>query len=201
MEDDNSSAKYDIASGMLSIALTKSTRGEHFEDLDLTNRLLARTGETFDAATGKVNPPPKIVLADVTPSYANGEFEEAIDFDFQIPQTIPQEQIFGGDKYGFNNQYSGVFTYSQSGEAITCPEPEGKTAFERWMDMRKQEDEKFDREWYLADKFDPPDELDEILAYAPPLDNNPFTTEEQAQLRNLGNRDCTPLHVHVLTKS
>jgi protein SHQ1 len=57
--------------------------------------------------------------------------------------------------------------------------------------MRSQEDEKFDRDWYLADKFDPPDELIEILRYSiPETLDGPFTTDEQSHLRNLGNRDC-----------
>ena len=165
--------------------------------MDLTNRLLARTGETLDSTTTTVRPPhapPKILLADTSATYAE-EFDEAIEFDFQLPQTFPddQESLLQGEKYGFNNQYSGCFRDLQGGEeVVTCFEPEGKTRLERWEVMRKQEDEKFDREWYLADKLDPPDELVEILAYNPPLNDEPFTPEEQSQLQNLGNRDCIP---------
>lgn len=129
-----------------------------------------------------------------TCSYSRGDFDDAIDFDFQLPQTVPEDpqaEVVGGDKYGFNNQYSGVFTYLQTQEVITCVEPEGKSALERWREMRQQEDMKFDREWCLADKLDPPGELTEILSYSATISNESFTPEEQSHLRNLGNKDCT----------
>jgi protein SHQ1 len=57
--------------------------------------------------------------------------------------------------------------------------------------MRSQEDIKFDKEWFLADQFEPPAELDEILAYKLPSTlGDPLSAEEQTQLRNLGNREC-----------
>ena len=197
IEDDDSTAKYDIASGILTIALTKVHQGEHFPDLDLTNRLLARTGETIDSATGKPNPPPKIVLASTSPSdsYTRGDFDDAIEYDFQLPQTIPPAETeggeMGGDKYGFNNQYSGVFTYLQNTDVLTCVEPEGKTAAQRWHEMRAQEDRKWDPEWYIVDKLDPPADLHDILLYTPNIPNDAFTAAEQSQLQNLGMKDCT----------
>lgn len=45
MEDDKSTASYDIATGIFTIMITKETPGEHFEDLDLLTKLLARKGE------------------------------------------------------------------------------------------------------------------------------------------------------------
>jgi protein SHQ1 len=41
LEDDNSSAHYDPASGYLTVQLTKETKGENFSDLDLLAKLLA----------------------------------------------------------------------------------------------------------------------------------------------------------------
>lgn len=41
LEDDDSSAKYDAGSGYLTVTLTKETKGQDFEDLDLLAKLLA----------------------------------------------------------------------------------------------------------------------------------------------------------------
>lgn len=41
VEDDEASARYDLASGYLSITLIKEVHGQHFEDLDLLAKLLA----------------------------------------------------------------------------------------------------------------------------------------------------------------
>jgi hypothetical protein len=86
IEDDESSAKYDIASGILSISLSKVNPGENFPDLDLTNRLLARTGEIVDDKK-TVKGPPRIQIMDDTPSlddtaesgnpWADGKYDDA----------------------------------------------------------------------------------------------------------------------------
>jgi protein SHQ1 len=41
VEDDDSSARYDPSSGYLTVTLTKESRGQTFEDLDLLAKLLA----------------------------------------------------------------------------------------------------------------------------------------------------------------
>lgn len=41
LEDDESSAKYDPASGYLTVTLTKAVKGQPFDDLDLLAKLLA----------------------------------------------------------------------------------------------------------------------------------------------------------------
>lgn len=41
VEDDGSSAQYDPSSGYLTVTLTKETKGEVFDDLDLLAKLLA----------------------------------------------------------------------------------------------------------------------------------------------------------------
>ena len=193
VEDDNSSAKYDISNGTLSISLTKVVPGEVFPALDLTNRLLARTGETINDK-GEVNGPPRIqVVQDPSTAWDEGDFDEALLYDFQFPQTLDSTPEPTGGKYGFNNQYSGHFLHLQNPEVTSIPDIEEKSSLERWEIMRKQEDEKFDKEWYLADLLEPPEDLDEILKFKlPKALNDPLTAEEQQSLRGLGNRDCTP---------
>jgi protein SHQ1 len=190
VEDDDSSAKYDIATGILSIILTKVNAGEHFPDLDLTNRLLARTGETIDENGPKVKGPPKIQVMD---TLSQDQMDEAIQFDFQMEQKIEEEERLKGAKYGFNDQYSGHFRYLQNLDILTCEDVENKSVLERWKEMRDAEDAKFDREWVIADAEDPPEELKEIMQFnLPKTIDDPFTVEEQTQLRNIGRRDCIP---------
>lgn len=45
VEDDGSRATYDPSSGQFTVKITKETKGEHFADLDLLTKLLARKGE------------------------------------------------------------------------------------------------------------------------------------------------------------
>jgi len=93
--------------------------------------------------------------------------------------------------YGFNNQYSGHFLHVQNLDVVSLENIEEKNGFERWEQMRLLEDAKFDREWYLADLLESPSELNEILEFIPEINKDPFTSEEQASLRNLGNKECT----------
>jgi protein SHQ1 len=186
--------------------LTKVTPGEEFADLDMMNRLLARTGEIV-TDTG-VKGPPRIQVLNDEPTdepggetggegdtWRNGAFDEALMYDFQISQTVAamEETVIGG-KYGFNNQYSGHFLHIQNPDVLTISDPEEKSAMERWVEMRSQEDIKFDKEWFLADQLEPPDELGEILNFKLPSTlGDALTSEEQTQLRNLRNRECIPL--------
>ena len=149
----------------------------------MTNRLLARTGEVVKE--NEVNRPPKIGLL------GSWTENEAIEYDFQIPQELQEDPPATGGKYGFNNQYSQHFLHLQNPDILTIRDPEEKSALERWEIMRKQEDTKFDKEWYLADLVEPPPELEDIMNYTLPALGQPFSAAEQSLLRNLGNKDCT----------
>lgn len=152
--------------------------------------------------SGKVRGPPRIQVLDKgdEDTLNDEEIDEAILYDFQFPQCLPQqteESTTTSDtaamKYGFNNQYTGHFTHLQNPEILTTTNPEYKTSWERWEEMRRQEDEKFDREWYLADMFEPPEELEEILGYTVRFDEGVFAGEEQVVLQRLGRKECTIL--------
>jgi len=178
---------------MLTVTLTKVTSGEHFADLDMTNHLLARTGETIEA-NGQIKGPPRIQVMDPSREspWDTGAFDDALEFDFQIPQTVEETVELKGGKYGFNNQYSGHFLHLQNPDVVTVSNPENKSVLERWEEMRSMEDAKFDKDWYLADRYEPPDELNEAMQFTLPKTlGDPFSMDEQTQLRNMGNRDCT----------
>ena len=209
---------------MLTIKLTKCVPGEVFEDLDLTNRLLARTGEivstnntrdkhldgTHSAAAAGGGGPPRIQILSSSSSSAvetslpdhdadeQHPFDEALEYDFQLPQSMPDPLASTmpskGSKYGFNSQYSGHFLHIQNPDILTVEDPEEKSSGERWREMRVKEEAKFDREWYLADQYEPPEELVEILGFEIPEEEMlaPLGEEEQALLRSIGNRECIP---------
>lgn len=195
IEDDDSTAKYDISSGNLSIALTKVNKGEHFPDLDLTNRLLARTGEVVDTTASSQGGPPRIQVMQTTDPLDDEDLEALLKYDFEVPQIPIEEQVLTGGKYGFNAQYSGHFRHLQNMDLVTLApdEIEGLTGVERWALGRKMEDEKFDREWYLSDLLEPPEDLIEAMKFQLPDMHQPFTAEEQDMLRILGTKDCSTL--------
>jgi protein SHQ1 len=67
VEDDDSKASYDPSSGQFTVTVSKETKGEHFPDLDLLTKLLARKGETSrDTAAA-----PKKPLIEVLSSESN----------------------------------------------------------------------------------------------------------------------------------
>lgn len=76
VEDDDSRATYDPSSGQFTVKITKETKGEHFEDLDLLTKLLARKGE---ASTDK----PKKPLIEVIGETSNEEEHPPRDPDIQ----------------------------------------------------------------------------------------------------------------------
>ncbi|KAG8684775.1 hypothetical protein FRC09_015148 [Ceratobasidium sp. 395] len=57
LEDDESSAKYDPASGTLTVRLTKETKGIHFPDLDLLAKLLAPRSAAVLGEQGRARQP------------------------------------------------------------------------------------------------------------------------------------------------
>lgn len=158
----------------------------------MTNRLLARTGEVVDP-TAPLKGPPRIQVMDSTDPLDDETLESALKYDFQVPQSVCEDEpALEGGKYGFNNQYSGHFRHLQNLDIVTLlpEEIEGLAPGERWIAARKREDEKFDREWYLADLLEPPEELIEAMKYVVPDLHEPFTPEEQDTLRTLGTKEC-----------
>jgi protein SHQ1 len=81
IEDEQSTANYDIATGIFTIKVTKETAGEHFEDLDLLTKLLARRGEVKPATSTPQKP-----LIEVISSTT--ETQEDKIMDGMVPTTF-----------------------------------------------------------------------------------------------------------------
>ncbi|RKP27568.1 SHQ1 protein-domain-containing protein [Syncephalis pseudoplumigaleata] len=163
VEDERASASYDIAAGTIKARIPKETAGEHFPDLDLLPKLLARQGESPSisqpASTHRRNHAPLIEVlsddnndekkeADVEPC-----IKEAEAFDWQLPQTLPQTEPVLASYYGFNQQYQGHLRYwTETGNEVNEIEhPEQSTVESRREERVRKENEKFDDDYYIAD--------------------------------------------------
>ncbi|RKP37967.1 SHQ1 protein-domain-containing protein, partial [Dimargaris cristalligena] len=194
VEDDQSTAKYDIAQGELVLRVSKAEPGEHFPDLDLLSKLLATTTERKTQLSH--GPLIEVVGETVTseipstddhldPAHAqdhNGDEdddddddeEEEAEYDWDLPQEIEPEvsatpALLNQARYGFENQHHGLFTHVQEmGNEINClSSPETLSPEGRRRERIAQEEAKFDPDYYLSDLFDN-DEIAELLAYQSP---------------------------------
>ncbi|KAI8646986.1 SHQ1 protein-domain-containing protein [Parasitella parasitica] len=155
IEDDNSKAVYDPSAGQFNIQVAKETKGQHFPDLDLLTKLLARTGE-------KNSNEPKKPLIEVIGSdeqkkatLNDDEIQDAIDFNWELPQKVPfaEDQLSIATQYGFNDQYNGYFTHIHEtmNEISEISEPEKSTIKSRREERIASENARFDEDYYCMD--------------------------------------------------
>ncbi|TFK27328.1 SHQ1-domain-containing protein, partial [Coprinopsis marcescibilis] len=215
MEDDVSSAKYDPGAGYLTITLTKETRGQNFEDLDLLAKLLAPrptkiTPSIEVLASAEAEDDLSEKLEDMSLGPENAEFEAAIENDWQIPQKVPDalpELHTTLEKpYGFLDMHSGYLRHAGHTEneinelgpiAETCPKQE------RTRLRTEHEETKWDPEHYMAD-FADDEYIQDLLQWKHPYltDNNAFeyTEEENLEILQLPRREylATARQTHEL---
>ncbi|KAG2223282.1 hypothetical protein INT45_007008 [Circinella minor] len=167
IEDDDSTAKYDISSGKFHVRITKETKGEHFPDLDLLNKLLARRGETPNESNKTKKPLIEVIGGDDNEQEQKGEeIQEAIDYNWELPQELPTNEILTTASYGFNNQYNGYFTHVQEtmNEINDISDPEKSTPESRRQERGESEDAKFDEDYYAMD-FINDEEIQHLIRY------------------------------------
>lgn len=147
---------YDPSSGKFTVRISKETKGETFPDLDLLTKLLARRGESEA---------PKKPLIEVIGSSDNNsskddtsaldqeQVQEAINFNWELPQTLPDINIGTSATYGFNSQYSGYFAHVQEtmNEVNDITEPEKSTPESRRQIRLETETAHFDEDHYAMD--------------------------------------------------
>ncbi|KAM3589150.1 hypothetical protein VKS41_000028 [Umbelopsis sp. WA50703] len=163
VEDEKSTAGYDIATGIFTIVVTKETPAEHFEDLDLLTKLLARKGEKAAQTAPKK---PLIEVLSSSTDQAN-IIQEAEEFNWELPQELPSEELLTSTTtYGFNSQYNNFFTYvtETANEINSIQTPEKSTAESRREDRVNEENTKFDEDHYVND-FVNTEEIDDIIKY------------------------------------
>ncbi|KAI9595561.1 SHQ1 protein-domain-containing protein [Syncephalis fuscata] len=157
VEDERASATYDVTEGKITAKIPKETPGEHFPDLEILPKLLARRGE--DTANSSLKSAPLIEVlseddeATDTAALQVQAIEEAKAFDWQLPQEIAQTTIVLSSFYGFNQQYQGYFTYwTETGNDVNEIDlPEQSTIESRRTERIKKENNKFDDDYYISD--------------------------------------------------
>ncbi|ORX55567.1 SHQ1-domain-containing protein [Hesseltinella vesiculosa] len=160
VEDDDADAKYDPSSGEFTVRVSKENKGEHFADLDLLTKLLARRGESEAAQLTPKKPLIEVLSSesfdgsDDAPS--KEELQEAENFNWELPQQVPADDepiLLHSSHYGFNAQYQGFFTHvhETANDINDIQEPEKSTVESRKAARRDLENEKFDEDHYCMD--------------------------------------------------
>jgi protein SHQ1 len=86
------------------------------------------------------------------PTFLNGSPLDVEQLDWNFPQKSPDElELNLGAHYGFNHQYSGLFTNLQADilEIIDLTDPETSTEASRREARIVNEDASFDEEYYM----------------------------------------------------
>ncbi|EEQ37962.1 hypothetical protein CLUG_02085 [Clavispora lusitaniae ATCC 42720] len=150
VDDERSHAEFNSKTSSVDIRLPKEIRGQHFPDLDLVAKLLARKDETGPAAAAK----PLIEELDVTNDVSDTAqvAQEAEAHDWEIEQTQAEAPLAHAG-YGFNNAYSQLVGVSvANGNDINeLGDPESAAANDRVLERLIKENIKFDPEYYAAD--------------------------------------------------
>lgn len=161
VDDERSHASFDSQNSCVNIRIPKETFGQHFPDLDLTSKLLARKQENQTEVKK-----PLIEELDISNQVSidsPGLQEEAETHDWEIKQEVPENQLFG-PRYGFNNAYDNIVGVSMSnGNDINeLGDPEAAAPNDRVLERLIKENIKFDPEYYAADyimeKYPSPDD-------------------------------------------
>lgn len=222
VEDERATSRFVPKGECVEIRVPKETKGEHFEDLDLTTKLLARL-----KVEPKVAPKTQGVLIEEVDSEVStgptepGKVEESIktmakeaeDFDWEVEQK-PETLNTSQPKYGFNDQYAGMLnhTVGNGNDINELTDPDNLEADARIMQRLIKENLKFDPEYYaneyLTAKFAPEDcQISQILAWESPFKIGhtiEFTKEEQERMNNLPKKsylidDPRPLYYTVVS--
>lgn len=216
-EDDDASAQYDLASGFLTVTLTKAVPGQHFEDLDLLAKLLAPRKteqgpliEVLDSDPNITTDEDELVARASGLSLDHEEILEAAENDWQLKQDVPEPlsslKTVAEEHYGFLDLYSGYFRHVEHAsnevnelgtEAETCPPQE------RRRKRLLHEEEKWDGEHYMAD-FADDEYIQELIhwehPHTGPLDVFEYTEDEKATMLRLPRKEylTTPSQTHNL---
>ncbi|KAI8336910.1 SHQ1 protein-domain-containing protein [Blakeslea trispora] len=200
IEDDDSKATYDPSAGQFTIRVSKETKGQHFEDLDLLTKLLARTGETEKQ---KKKPLIEVVKSEENAPLEDTELQDAIDFNWELPQELPTETLKLSAHYGFNQQYSGYFrhVHETMNEINELSEPERLTAEERRQERLASENAQFNEDHYCMDCLN--EEIQQLIKYKTIYTKElrhlqketeqksliKFNSKEEAMMRDLPNKE------------
>ncbi|KAJ3287755.1 Hsp90 cochaperone shq1 [Rhizoclosmatium sp. JEL0117] len=180
IENGKETAKYDVGKGEIYLSLPKKEPGLHFEDLDLLSKLMMPKahvaagivggGSGVNKAAGLKGPLIEEMGGteeDAEDMEQDGDEDEG-DFDWEIPQELPEPDLISGVKYGFNNSYSGFSAHvAELGrDIIDIAAIDQSTPVSRRAERIQKEDEKFDEDYYMSD-FMNDEDIKRILKFKP----------------------------------
>lgn len=150
--EDAHRAQYDPAdeNGTLVVEMKKKTPGEHFIDLDLVTKLLTSRRVT------DMTPDFHEIEVLHNENFVEGEEEDSESIEKPVGGSLPKlftKRTYG---YGFNDQYTNVFTRLRDimGDTLQIQEPEKVHPKLRVKQRIAQEFQDFDAERYLGDALD-----------------------------------------------
>ncbi|KAJ3188872.1 Hsp90 cochaperone shq1 [Gaertneriomyces sp. JEL0708] len=191
VEDGREKASYNVDRGEITVVLPKAIKGEHFPDLDLLTKLMAPrasqnpfpVNEAPALAAGNVKPLIEVVHGagesgvEAAMESLSVEGLEAgdsepgtmdLEFNWDLPQELPQVELQTTAKYGFNNAYSGYGTHigQLAEEILDVRDLDTSTPTSRRENRLLMEELKFDDEYYMADFINEEEPL-RLIRYKP----------------------------------
>jgi protein SHQ1 len=167
IEDEHFNTVYDPSPGQFTVKISKVTKGQHFPDLDMLSKLLARKGETDKDKSDKKPLIEVIGGTDMEVEEEKNELQEAIDFNWEIPQQVPTApDLQLAAHYGFNNQYTGYFRHVQEtmNEINELGNIEQSTLETRHDERLEKENGCFDEDHYCMDYINN-EEIKELMKF------------------------------------
>ncbi|KAJ3077092.1 Hsp90 cochaperone shq1 [Podochytrium sp. JEL0797] len=179
VENGKETARYDVGKGEIYVSLPKLDPGKHFPDLDMLSKLMMPKG--FAAALDvKGKGPVQTGVRPMIEEMETGEEEKEggegsededemeEDFDWEIPQELPESDLLTGVKYGFNNAYSGFASHvAELGrDIIDISDVDHSTPASRRAERIEKEDAKFDEDYYMSDFINVAD-IQHLLQFKP----------------------------------
>ena len=153
IEDEKSKCSYNVDEGKVLIELSKETPGQHFPDLDLLTKLMASRNDHLPT------PPPfcndsetRPLIEEIQSSDSSNQIpEHPEEYNWDIPQRLPDQTLLSDAKYGFNDMYSkyAAHIHYMANEVLDISDLDHSTPLSRRQERIQRENEWFDPEHYL----------------------------------------------------
>ncbi|CAD5225868.1 unnamed protein product [Bursaphelenchus xylophilus] len=169
---ENSSSDYEADSGTFVIKVPKQNKGEEFKDLEMLSELLKPQRPSGQSNVEELEEEIEGVLAD-----------QKLQKEEESP-NLEEIKKFG---YGFGWYKMGIM--KKFGEELedlfAIRNPDEVEITKRYDIMVKNDEKSFDSEHYLADLFDVPDELTQIIKSSLPSNIFTFNDDDRLILKDL----------------
>jgi protein SHQ1 len=184
IEDGTEKCTWNVNEGIVAVSLPKKNKGEKFSDLDMLSKLLFTKKQFQDHAESAAKPGKGPLIQEISSTSTPDDEEQ--DFDWELEQNIPSENLLNQNYYGFDLAYSGVFQHFDEGfqREIFGFCPESSTLSQRKAARVEKEIEKFSIDDYLYDLVDEEGNISSLLGN-PLWTSTEYSDRERQELTNL----------------